>query len=219
MEDTVSFLDCLTLGCSWSCLEADYQTSKPSATSARLCWRLIPPWHSTVPALSLPLCYMGLGEARDLPYEILRSHVRLDCEGKGLGLKLSSWSLWGHPLTCACNTKLYVFLYLRMFCLSKGQSSLAVRTLLSYVKNGSSSPYFKSGPSKDPKLNFLDTTCYSMQYTILYTHWHLYIWFLGCSKSYIQLKDTSSTVKVWVYADMVEIPLSCIENPIFGAVS
>lgn len=156
---------------------------------------------------------MGCGEARDPLYKILRSHVSLDGTGKRFGLKQSSWPLRGHPLISAWNTKLYAFLYLRTLCLPKRQSSLAARTLLSYVENASSSPYFKSGPSEDLKLNSLGARCCSMQYTSLYAHWHLHTWFLGCGESYLQLEHTSSTAKIWGYVDTVETPPATLRIP------
>lgn len=52
-----------------------------------------------------------------------------------------------------------------------------------------------------------------MQYTILYAHWHLHTWSLGCGESYIQLKHALSTAKVWGYADVVETPPAALRIP------
>lgn len=51
-----------------------------------------------------------------------------------------------------------------------------------------------------------------MQHTILYAQWHLHTWFLGCGDSYIQLKHTSSTAKVWGDTDMVETPPAALRT-------
>lgn len=107
----------------------------------------------------------------------------LIAQEKRFGLKQSSWPLPGHPLISAWNTKLCIFLYLRTFCLPKRQSRLAARTLLYDVENASSNPYFTSGSSKDLKINFLGARCCSMQYTILYAHWHLHTWSRAVAKA------------------------------------